>query len=314
METILVTGGAGFIGSHLCDFLLQNGKKVVCVDNFNDYYSPKIKKKNIEHNLKNQNFILYKKDFSDFKSMKAIFEKHLPDKVAHLGARAGVRPSIENPFVYEESNLKGTLNLLELSKNKVKKFVFASSSSVYGRTSKVPFSEKDIVDRPVSPYAATKISGEHLCYTYSYLYNLDVVCLRFFTVYGPRGRPDMAPYLFTDLIYNDKPITVFGDGNSKRDYTYVDDVISGVYAALEKKFGFEVFNLGNSKTVKLSRLIEVIETNLGKKAQIIRKEIPKADVIQTYADISKSKKMLGYNPKTSIEEGMKRFTEWYLKR
>ncbi|MEM3373885.1 MAG: GDP-mannose 4,6-dehydratase [Candidatus Woesearchaeota archaeon] len=312
METILVTGGAGFIGSHVCDKLLEKKKKVICLDNFNDYYDPEIKRKNILHNLKNKNYVLIKADIRDYDKLKEVFKNYKPNKVVHLAARAGVRPSLENPFIYEETNVNGTLNLLELSKDyKVKNFVFASSSSVYGNNKKVPFSEDDKTDNAISPYAATKKAGEVLCYTYSYLYNLNSSCLRFFTVYGPRGRPDMAPYMFTKNILEGKPIKVYGDGSSKRDYTYVSDVVSGIIAALEKNFKYEIFNLGNSNTVSLNELIKTIEEITGKKAIIKREKMPKGDVPLTYADITKSKRLLGYEPKTNIKEGMQKFYEWY---
>lgn len=312
METVIVTGGAGFIGSHVCDTLLKKNKKVICIDNFNNYYSPERKRKNIAHNMANKNFVLEEADITSFSSLARIFEKHKPSKIIHLAARAGVRPSLEDPFIYEETNVKGTLNLLELSRtNKLKNFVFGSSSSVYGENNKIPFSEEDRTDFAISPYAATKKAGEVLCYTYSRLYSLNVSCLRFFTVYGPRGRPDMAPYMFTDQISKGKPISMYGDGSSKRDYTFVDDIVSGIIAALEKNFRYEIFNLGNSNTVELKKLISVIESATGKKAKIVKKEMPKGDVPITYADISKSKKMLGYLPKTGIDEGMRCFSDWY---
>jgi UDP-glucuronate 4-epimerase len=313
-ETILVTGGAGFIGSHVCETLLNEGKKVVCIDNFNDYYSPARKRKNVEPFLPDKNFSLEKADIVDFPSMKKIFAKYKIDKIVHLAARAGVRPSMIDPFIYEETNIRGTLNLLELSKdNRIMNFVFGSSSSVYGENKKVPFSEKDNTDFSISPYAATKKAGEVLCYTYSHIYGQNVSCLRFFTVYGPRGRPDMAPYLFTQKIMKGEPITMYGDGTSKRDYTFVSDIVSGIVSALEKDFRYEIFNLGNSNTVELKKLISTIEKHTGKKAKIITKEMPKGDVPITYADISKSRKMLGYDPKTDIVEGMQSFTEWYKK-
>ena len=309
---ILVTGGAGFIGSHVCDVLLEKDYTVICVDNFNDYYDPKRKRKNIAHNLNNNSFILEELDIENFNLLKTIFEKHNPDKIIHLAARAGVRPSLENPHIYETTNIKGTLNLLELSKEySIKNFIFGSSSSVYARNKKVPFSEDDNTDKAISPYAATKKACEIICYTYSYLYELNISVLRFFTVYGPRGRPDMAPYIFTKLISEGKPITMFGDGTSKRDYTYVSDIVSGIIFALEKNFRYEIFNLGNSDTIELKKLIETIESSLSKKAEIIKKEMPKADVPLTYADISKAKELLSYNPKTKIEEGIKHFVSWY---
>ncbi|MBN2368783.1 GDP-mannose 4,6-dehydratase [Candidatus Woesearchaeota archaeon] len=314
METIIVTGGAGFIGSHVADKLLEIGKRVVCVDNFNDYYSPKAKKKNIEHNLSNKNYFLEKSDITSFSKMKNIFEKYRPDKVIHLAARAGVRPSLVDPFIYESTNVKGTLNLLELGKTyKLKNFVFGSSSSVYGGNKKIPFSEEDRTDNAISPYAATKKAGEVICHTYSHLYGLNITCLRFFTVYGPRGRPDMAPYLFTKWVYEGDPIIRYGDGSSKRDYTFVDDIVSGIISATEKCLKYEIINLGNSQTVELRELIQVIEDILGKKARIIQKPMPKGDVEITYADISKGKKLLGYSPKTDIRKGMNCFIDWFRK-
>jgi UDP-glucuronate 4-epimerase len=312
---ILITGGAGFIGSHVCDALLKRGDKVICIDNFNDYYDPKIKEKNISHHTDNPDFALHRTDIRDMEAMRSIFSKESPDKVIHLAARAGVRPSIEDPLLYQDVNLKGTLNLLELAKEfKIKNFIFASSSSVYGKNKKTPFSESDSVDNPISPYAATKKAGELLCYTYHHLHNMNIACLRFFTVYGPRGRPDMAPYLFTKCIEKGRPIQRFGDGTSKRDYTYIADIVSGVIAAVDKELGYDIINLGNSQTVELNHLIQVIEKKLGKDAEIVQKPMPEGDVPITYADISKAKELLGYDPKTGIEEGMGDFIDWYLKQ
>ncbi len=309
----MVTGGAGFVGSHVCDALLKNGKKVVCVDNFNDYYSPDIKKRNIKHNLDNGKFVLEKVDITDFERLKQVFEKHNITKTIHLAARAGVRPSLSNPRLYFKVNVEGTLNLLELSKEfNIKTFIFGSSSSVYGNNEKTPFSEKDVTENQISPYASSKKAGELLCKTYSHLHNLNITCLRFFTVYGPRGRPDMAPYKFTDLISNGEQIEMYGDGTSKRDYTYVEEIVQGILSALEKSFKFEVINLGNSNPTELKRFIEIIEEALNKKAHIIEKPMPKGDVNITYADISKAKNLLNYDPKTNIEQGMKKFVEWYL--
>ena len=312
---VLVTGGAGFIGSHVCDALLNKGHSVICIDNFNDYYSPKTKEDNINHNLNNPDFKLYKEDICNIEGLKKVFEAEAPEKIIHLAARAGVRPSIKQPLLYEQVNVRGTLNLLELAKEfKIKQFISASSSSVYGKNKKAPFSESDPVDAPISPYAATKKAGELLCHTYHHLYGIPITCLRFFTVYGPRGRPDMAPYIFTKLINGGKPIQRFGDGSSRRDYTYVADIVAGVMAALENELGYEIINLGNSETVALSQLISVIEKHLGKKAEIIEKPMPPGDVPVTYADISKAKRLLGYNPKTSTDKGMENFIEWYLKQ
>ncbi|MFH1406101.1 MAG: NAD-dependent epimerase/dehydratase family protein, partial [Nanoarchaeota archaeon] len=257
---ILVTGGAGFIGSHVCDALLARGDIVICVDNFNDYYDPKTKEENIKHNFSNSNFRLFRIDILNQERLKEIFQQERPDKVIHLAARAGVRPSIKDSHLYYDVNVKGTLNLLELAKEfKIKNFIFASSSSVYGNREKGPFSETDCVDFPISPYAATKKAGEELCYTYHHLYGLNVFCLRFFTVYGPRGRPDMAPLKFTKLVDKGQEIEVYGDGTSRRDYTYVSDIVKGVLAALDRGFGYEIFNLGGSNPMEVNYLISLIE-------------------------------------------------------
>lgn len=307
----LVTGGAGFIGSHLCERLLNDGHEVICLDNFDPYYSPDIKRKNIEHLLDKPNFTLIEADIRNKKEMEKIFRTDVIDKVVHLAAKVGVRPSIQDPLSYEDVNIKGTLNLLELSKeHDIEHFIFGSSSSVYGISDKIPFSEDGPV-KPISPYAASKRAGELLCYSYSHLYDISISCLRFFTVYGPRQRPEMAIHKFTILIDQGKEVPMYGDGASKRDYTYITDTIDGTVDALNKKFDFEIFNLGNSKTVELRYLISLIEENLGKKAKI--KQLPEqpGDVPITYADISKSKRLLGYSPNISIEEGVKRFVEWY---
>ena len=311
---ILVTGGAGFIGSHLCRKLLAEKNSVICIDNFNDYYSPAIKELNIKDFLENNDFSLVRDDILNTEIIDSIFTANKIDIVIHLAARAGVRPSINNAGLYEQVNIKGTLNLLEACrKYKISKFVFASSSSVYGGNKKVPFSEEDNVDNPVSPYAATKKAGELLCYTYSHLFNISVFAYRFFTVYGPSQRPEMAIYYFTKNILEEKPIDVFGDGSSSRDYTYIDDIINTIAANLSNINGYEVFNLGNSRTVKLSGLIELIEKQTGAKAIINRMDFAAGDVFTTYADILKAKKMLKYNPETPIEEGIKKFVAWYLK-
>ncbi len=311
---ILVTGGAGFIGSHLIKKLLKQNKKVICVDDFcasggasaerggNSYYNPKFKKENIEEFLDNKNFILYKEDICNLAGLDKIFKSNKIDIIIHLAARAGVRPSIENSLLYHQINIIGTVNLLELAKKyKVKNFIFASSSSIYGNNNKVPFSESDRVDKPISPYAATKKAGELICYTYHHLYKINTACLRFFTVYGPCGRPDMAPYKFTKLISEGKEIQMYGDGNTFRDYTYVDDIVSGIILAMnyvgENKSTYEIFNLGNSKTVKLKYFIEVIEKAVGKSAKIKKMLMQPGDVGKTYADISKSRRLLGYRPK-----------------
>ena len=311
-KMILVTGGAGFIGSHVCDKLLTLDHKVVCLDNFNDYYDPQIKRKNISHNLENPNYFLEEVDIIDVDNLKKIFLKHKINKVIHLAARAGVRPSIKEPQLYFDVNVSGTQNLLDLSRQyNVKTFIFGSSSSVYGNNKKIPFSEEDKVDNQVSPYAATKKCGEVLCNSYSQLFDINIVCLRFFTVYGPRGRIDMAPYKFTKLISEGKTIEMYGDGSSRRDYTYVEDIVSGIISALDKNYKFEIINLGNFHSIELKKFISIVENTVGKKANIVQKPMPIGDVNITYADISKAKNLLDYKPKTSIEEGMKKFVEWF---
>lgn len=313
-ETILVTGGAGFIGSHVCDRLLKLGKKIICIDNLNPYYSPKRKIRNIQHNFENNNFLFIAIDIQKKDHLEQIFEKNKIDKIVHLAARAGVRPSIEKPLWYRDTNVNGTINLLELAKkHKIKNFIFGSSSSVYGKNKKIPFSETDNVDYPISPYAASKKACELFCYTYSHLCSLNVTCLRFFTVYGPRGRPDMAPYLFTKLINEGKPIKMFGDGTTKRDYTYVSDIVDGIVEALDKSFRFEIINLGNNHPIELRYFISVIEKHLGKKAKIKKFPLQPGDVPITFADITKAARLIGYKPKVSIEEGMGKFIEWYKK-
>ncbi|MBU1198804.1 MAG: GDP-mannose 4,6-dehydratase [Nanoarchaeota archaeon] len=311
---ILVTGCAGFIGSHVSEALLKRGDSIVGIDNINDYYSIQQKENNLEILKEQKDFVFHKEDIRNYSGLKEIFEKEKPDKVIHLAARAGVRPSIEQPLLYEEVNVKGTFNLLDLAKDyKVKNFVFASSSSVYGNQKKIPFSETDDVNNPISPYAATKKTGELICHTYHHLYNINVTCLRFFTVYGPRGRPDMAPYMFTESILKGEPITRFGDGTTKRDYTYVSDIVQGVIAANDKELEYEIINLGNNQPVMLNDFIQVIENATGKKAVIKEMPMQPGDVDITYADITKANKLLGYKPTTSIEAGMKKFVEWYRK-
>jgi UDP-glucuronate 4-epimerase len=313
-ETILVTGGAGFIGSHVCDKLLSKGKKVICVDNINPYYSPERKIKNIKHNFKNPDFNLVIIDIREKDELEQVFCNEKIDKVVHLAARAGVRPSIEKPLWFKETNVSGTVNMLELSKKyKVKNFVFGSSSSVYGKVNKAPFEETDDTSHPISPYAASKKACELFCYTYSHLTDLNVIILRFFTVYGPRGRPDMAPYLFTKWIDEGKQIKRFGDGTTKRDYTYVGDIVEGVTKALEKNLDFEIINLGNSTLIDLNHFIKVVEKAVGRKAKIKQYPEQEGDVPVTCASIDKAKNMLGWEPKVSIEEGMKKFVEWYKK-
>ena len=309
---ILITGGAGFIGSNLCEKLICAGEKIICIDNFNDYYNPKIKEENLRNLEGRANFILYRMDILDREKLKEVFNKHSFDMVIHLAARAGVRPSISNASLYEAVNVQGTINILECCrKYRIGKLIFASSSSVYGGNKKIPFSEDDIVDRPISPYAATKKAGELICYTYSHLFNISVYCYRFFTVYGPRQRPEMAIYKFTKLITEESPLEIFGDGTSSRDYTYVEDIVDVIASNLENVKGYEIINLGNSNPVKVTELIKFIEKAANKKAQVEYGRVQAGDVPVTYADILKAKKMLKYNPKTRIEEGINKFTAWY---
>lgn len=312
---ILVTGGAGFIGSNLVEQLLaEGGWKIAVVDNFNDFYDPAIKRANIAGYLEKPNFKLYEADIQDKEALRSIFSENKFDVIVHLAARAGVRPSLENPKSYYETNVDGTLNMLDCAREfNVKQFVFGSSSSVYGLNTKVPFAESDHIRQPISPYAATKGAGELLCHTYSHLYNIRCVCLRFFTVYGPRQRPDLAIHKFAKLIYSGKPIPVFGDGTSRRDYTYVDDIIQGVRASIDyTASNYEIFNLGESQTIELRDLITLLEKSLDKKAIIDRKGNQAGDVPFTFADISKPKELLKYNPHTKIEDGIPGFVKWFL--
>lgn len=314
MKEILVTGGAGFIGSHLVEKLLgENAWRVTVVDDFNDFYDPQIKHENIKPFGANENFRLVRADIRDISALEKVFEQTKFDAIVHLAARAGVRPSLLEPRLYMETNISGTTNLLELAhKHNVKKFVFASSSSVYGVQEKIPFAETDFIGKPISPYAATKAAGELLCHTYAHLYDIQTVCLRFFTVYGARQRPDLAIYKFAKLIWNDKPIPVFGDGTTRRDYTYIEDIIQGVRAAIDyDKTFYEVVNLGESQTVELRDLIALLEKNLDKRAVIEWREMQAGDVPRTFADISKAREIFGYNPQTKIESGIAKFTDWF---
>ena len=312
METVLITGGAGFIGSHLTQRVLEGGQQVLCLDNFNDYYDPNIKRRNVETFLGNGNYTLVEGDILDLNLLREIFGKHQIAVVVHLAARAGVRPSLRQPLLYQQVNVEGTTNLLEVSRESgVEKFIFGSSSSVYGENKKVPFSEADPVDHPISPYAATKKACELICYTYHHLYDLPVTCLRFFTVYGPRQRPDMAIYKFTKSISAGEPITMYGDGKSQRDYTYVSDIVDGIINAIQHCHGYEIYNLGESKTIELRRLIDLISECVGKRAEIQTLPQQPGDVSITYADISKARREIGYAPQVGIEEGIERFVRWY---
>ena len=317
MRNVLVTGGAGFIGSHLVARLLaEGGWGVVVVDDFNDFYDPAVKRRNVAPHLGREGFRLREADIRDRAALEGVFGETPFDVIVHLAARAGVRPSLSEPVLYAETNINGTLNLLELARQHgTGRFVFGSSSSVYGENEKVPFAEDDPVARPISPYAATKAAGELLCHTYSHLFGLRCVALRFFTVYGARQRPDLAIHKFARLISAGKPIPVFGDGTTRRDYTYVDDIIAGVRASMDYEgSAYEVFNLGESRTVSLSELIALIERELGQKAVIDRQPPQPGDVPQTFADVSKARRLIGYDPQTPIEEGIRRFVEWFKGR
>ncbi|MFN2502433.1 MAG: GDP-mannose 4,6-dehydratase [Pyrinomonadaceae bacterium] len=314
LKQILITGGAGFIGSHLSDHLLaEGGWQITVVDDLNDFYSPDIKRANVAEHLTHENYTLVEADIRDTDALAALFQTASFDCIIHLAARAGVRPSLSEPGLYAETNINGTLNLLELArKHSVKQFVFGSSSSVYGINAKVPFAEDDRIHQPISPYAATKAAGELICHTYSHLYDIRCVCLRFFTAYGARQRPDLAIHKFSRLISEGNPIPVFGDGTMRRDYTYVDDIIQGVRAAMDYDASmYEIFNLGESETTELAELIALLERSLDMRAVIDRQPMQPGDVPATYADISKSRELLGYNPTTKIEDGIPKFVEWF---
>jgi len=312
---IIVTGGAGFIGSHLAAALLERGESVAAIDDFNDFYDPRLKRENAGSLLKNPSFRLFDADIRDRRAMEEAFAEFKPDAVCHLAARAGVRPSIEDPLLYEDVNCLGTLNLLELSRKcGAGNFVFASSSSVYGINSKTPFSEEDPITCPISPYAATKRSGELMSFTYSHLWNLPVTCLRFFTVYGERGRPDMAVAKFTRLISEGKEIEVYGDGTARRDFTYIGDIVSGVLASIYSPSRYEIINLGGANTIEVRGLIALIEAALGRKANVRNLPPAPGDVPVTHADVSKAKRLLGFDPSVGIQEGVERYARWFVER
>lgn len=310
--SILVTGGAGFIGSALTQKLLENGEKVIVIDNFNDFYNPEIKEHNIAQCLNNPNFKLYRGDICDSESLDKIFCKNKIKAVVHLAAYAGVRDSFENPMLYIKTNIGGTINILEkMKKYKVKKMVFASSSSVYGNCEAEKFTEDLNISEPISPYAASKLACEQFLYTYSKAYGINTVCLRFFTVYGPKQRPDLAICKFCDLIDKDEPIPVYGNGTTFRDYTYIDDIVSGICAAVEyDKTPYEVINLGAGETVTLNKMIETIENTIGKKADKNRYPMQTGDVFKTVSDITKAKNLLNYAPQTDFENGIKKYIKW----
>jgi UDP-glucuronate 4-epimerase len=317
LPRVLLTGGAGFIGSHLAEALLTRGYQLSIIDNLDSFYDPNRKKENLAQVRRAGEFQFLELDICDFAHLRdAVYSAH-PDIVIHLAARAGVRPSIEQPSLYESVNVAGTVNLLELARElRIRRVIFGSSSSVYGAANRVPFSEDDPVRHPISPYAATKLAGELMAYTYASLYGINVVSLRFFTVYGPRQRPDLAIHKFTALMEAGKPIPFYGDGSMGRDYTYVDDIVAGILSSLEYRFpssgvSFDVFNLGNSHPVKLAELIEYLEAATGRTAIRDFKPLQPGDVPLTWANIEKSSRMLGYRPQTCMEDGLKKFIAWY---
>lgn len=313
MQNILVTGAAGFIGSHVTDRLIKRGDKVIGVDNLNDYYDIKLKKSRLNHFFSGEkNFEFVKADIADNKSMERIFSFYNIDRICHLAAQAGVRYSLENPFAYLKSNIDGTIDVFEMArKHSIKNVTYASSSSVYGGNKNFPFSVEDRVDMPVSLYAATKRSNELMAYTYHHLFDINMTGLRFFTVYGPWGRPDMALFKFTKNIIEGKPIDVYNFGNMKRDFTYIDDIVDGTVAAIDSDFEYEIFNLAYGSSVNLMDYIAAIEESLGKKAEMNMMGIQPGDVPKTSGDISYTKEKLGYEPKIPFDEGVRKFCEWY---
>ena len=317
-QRILLTGGAGFIGSHLSEALLRRGAQLTIVDNLDDFYSLAWKNANLDEIRRAGHFEFCAVDICDVDNMREVIKRARPDVVIHLAARAGVRPSIEQPRLYDHVNVSGTVNLLEICREVgVKKFIFGSSSSVYGATSKAPFSENHVEGRPISPYAASKLADELFCYTYAHLFGIRIICLRFFTVYGPRQRPDLAIHKFTARIEAGLPIPVFGDGSTGRDYTHVNDIVGGILSALAYELpasagvSFDVFNLGNSNPVNLADLLRLLESATGRKALRDQQPLQPGDVPLTWADISKAKSLLNYNPKVTLEEGLKGFVAWY---
>jgi len=316
MKRVLLTGGAGFIGSHVAEALLARGYSLSIVDNLDSFYDPGRKKENLDQIRRVGDFQFFELDICDFVPLRAVVNATQPNTIVHLAARAGVRPSIEQPTLYERVNVAGTVNLLEVEREfHVDRVIFGSSSSVYGATNRIPFSEDDSVLRPISPYAATKVAGELMCHTYAGLYGVSAVCLRFFTVYGPRQRPDLAIHKFLALMEAGKPIPIYGDGSMGRDYTYVDDIVSGVLSALDYEFPrsdipFDVFNLGNSHPVKLTELIEALEAATGRAAVRDFQPLQPGDVPLTWANIDKASSRLGYRPQIRLEVGLKKFVEW----
>ncbi len=312
----LVTGGAGFIGSHLIERLLSEGGEVVALDNFDPFYDEALKWENVSLLAENERFAFLQGDLRDSALLEKIFQHHRIDAVVHLAAKAGVRPSIAEPEAYFDVNVRGTLTLLEaMQRNGVKRLMFASSSSVYGNQTKIPFAETDDVSRPISPYAASKCAGELLAHSWHHLHGLDVACVRFFTVYGPRQRPDLAIRKFTELALADQPIPLYGDGSSRRDYTFVTDIVDGIVRLLAvPKWGYEIFNLGNGSPVTLLDMVRALEKKLGKPLKINFLEKQPGDVEQTHADIRKAAEWCGYQPEVSLDEGVAQFVEWFNRR
>lgn len=311
---VFLTGATGFIGFHTAKRLLTEKHQVVAIDNINDYYSPTWKKQNLAELEKYKNFTFHQLDILDLPKLKKLIAKSKPKVIIHLAARAGVRPSIEVPLLYTQVNILGTQHLLEIARKfKIPRVIYASTSSVYGNQKKVPFSETDCCDEPISPYAASKRATELLAHAYSHLFGLETIGLRFFTVYGPNGRPDMAPYLFTKALLAHQPIKQYGDGTTARDYTYIDDIVAGVTACLTAKMPHkaELINLGNNHPVKLKDFIVLLEKITGQSATIKKRPLPPGDVNRTFADINKAKKLLGFQPKTSLKEGLTQFVAWY---
>jgi len=311
-RNVLVTGGAGFIGSNLVDRLLADGWQVTAVDNFDDFYPAPLKRANLSAAAEQERFQLVEADIRDDQQIARLIERGRYEAIVHLAARAGVRPSIRQPALYADVNVHGTVNLLEAArKADAAKFVFASSSSVYGNNPKVPFHEDDPVDNPISPYAATKKAGELICYTYHHLYEMNIFCLRLFTVYGPRCRPDLAIPKFTRLIDAGRPVPMFGDGSTERDYTYIDDILDGIVAAIEKCNGYRIYNLGESRPVRLIDMIWTIAEAVGREPVLEQLPAQPGDVIRTYADVSRARAELGYEPRTSFADGIARYVAWY---
>ena len=312
----MVTGGVGFIGSHVCEHLLDAGHTVCALDDLNDFYDPAIKQNTLrELQARAQSFAFVHADITERDELDEVLASMSFDQIIHLAARAGVRPSLEQPALYQRVNVEGTTNLLEAARKRgIRKVTIASSSSVYGINSNIPFSEEDPIFRAISPYAASKLACEALGHTYHHVYGMDICMLRFFTVYGPRQRPDLAIHKFAKLLQANQPITVFGNGSSSRDYTYITDTVAGVIACTEQEFGYEIINLGESETVELNRLIELLETDFRIKADIIHQPEQPGDVPTTYANIEKAQRLLGYHPKTKIEDGIPKFVEWFLKQ